>query len=557
MEMKKVVIIDNSKMSRLILKKMLSEQKLSILDAENGVDGITLIKNERPFLIISEFYLPDMTVYELCEKIKADENIANIPIIVHSVEDNESNIKKCLKLGVKNFLQKPVLAEDLFVAIKEIEDHPRLRSETILCVDDSRSIRKILKDEFTGAGYNVLLAENGKEGVTLAQKHKPDLITMDVEMPEMIGYEACRVLRRTEITMHIPIIMMTSHDSPLEREKGFEAGAIEYFIKPFKKGYLSSYVSSLFDKLKQTKTHNILLVEDSVNVSHIIKYSLGLKGLNVITAKNADIALKVLQDTKIHLILCDINMPGMDGFELCRKIKTDSNGMHIPILILTARDSKDDILYGFESGAEDYMVKPFNEDELYARICVHLRILSLLEELEKKNRDLEKLSITDGLTGLYNRRYINERLEMEIKSADRYNYNFCCLMCDLDHFKEINDNHGHQFGDFVLRNFSNILRKNCRETDLIGRYGGEEFIILARNTDQEQAMKLAEKVRTKIEEYDFNDGNISTKITVSIGLSSTKGDVNEVALVKNADSALYHAKEKGRNCVTCIDSIGS
>ncbi len=422
-----------------------------------------------------------------------------------------------------------------------------------MCVDDSKAIRKLLKDEFAGAGYTILLAENGKEAITLAQKHSPDLITMDVEMPGMIGYEACRILRRTEITMHIPIIMMTSHDTPQEREKGFEVGAIEYFIKPFKKGYLSSYVSSLFDKLKQTKTHNILLVEDSVNVSHIIEYSLGLKGLNVITAENADIALKVIQDTKIHLILCDVNIPGMNGFELCRKIKTDSSGMHIPILILTFRDSIDDVLYGFESGAEDYIVKPFNEDVLYARISVHLRILSLMEELKQKNLDLEKLSITDGLTGLYNKRYINERLEIGIKSARRHDYDISCLMCDLDHFKEVNDLYGHQFGDFVLRHFSNILRKCCRETDLIGRYGGEEFIILARHSDGDQALKMAERVRTKIEEYDFNDGKIAVKITVSIGVSSTKGDVNEVVLVKNADAALYRAKEKGRNCVAFSD----
>ncbi|ODS34189.1 MAG: signal transduction histidine kinase [Candidatus Scalindua rubra] len=295
---------------------MFGEQKFSILEVESGKDGIELIKNEKPFLILTEFYLPDITIYELCEKIKDDVNIADIPIIVLSTENNEGNIKKCLKLGVKSFLEKPVSAKVLFTAIEDISDNLQSREETILCVDDSNLIRKILQDEFTNAGYKVLLAENGKEALMIAQKHKPDLITMDVEMPVMNGYEACRALRRTEITMHIPIIMMTSHDTLLEREKGFEVGALEYFTKPFEKGCLSQYVISLFNKLKQKKTHNVLLVEDSETISHIIKYSLELKGLNVITTKNADQALEVFKDTKIHLILCDVNMPGMNGFDL-------------------------------------------------------------------------------------------------------------------------------------------------------------------------------------------------------------------------------------------------
>ena len=215
---------------------------------------------------------------------------------------------------------------------------------------------------------------------------------------------------------------------------------------------------------------------------------------------------------------------------------------------MTIRDST---LEFFKAGASDYLRKPFIEEELQAKIEIHLRAKKYVNELEKLNKKLENLAVRDGLTGLFNRRYCKEELDKYFCQASRYNLELSCILLDLDFFKKINDTYGHAFGDLVLVQFAEILKKRVRKADIAARYGGEEFVVLLPSTNTSGAATLAEKIRSFTSQHIFSDGVNSTHVQISVGISSLKVDKpeNPDKLVSFADEALYTAKEGGRNRV--------
>jgi two-component system, cell cycle response regulator len=223
----------------------------------------------------------------------------------------------------------------------------------------------------------------------------------------------------------------------------------------------------------------------------------------------------------------------------------------VPQFFVSAFDDRDSTLDFFKAGASDYLRKPFIEEELQAKIEIHLRAKKYVNELEKLNKKLENLAVRDGLTGLFNRRYFKDELDNHYFQASRYNLELSCILLDLDFFKKINDTYGHAFGDLVLVQFAEILMKRVRKTDIPARYGGEEFVVLLPNTSIAGAVNLAEKIRVLISNHLFSDGMSSTHVHISAGISTLKIDKpeNSDKLVSYADAALYIAKEGGRNRV--------
>jgi two-component system, cell cycle response regulator len=302
----------------------------------------------------------------------------------------------------------------------------------------------------------------------------------------------------------------------------------------------------------------ILVVDDHPDNLEIINARLSSRGFQVETASNGQEALDRVRENPPHLILLDVMMPLMDGYEVSRRIKNDKAIPYIPIILVTARDSTQDKVEGLDAGADDYLTKPVNFPELEARVRSMLRIKRLQDELDQTNRELEemnkklrKLSITDGLTELFNHRHVHELLHEEWERSQRSGDPMAVVMLDLDRFKQVNDTHGHPTGDVILYETSKIIRETAREIDMIGRYGGEEFIAILPGASEEAAARFAERVREAVVSHVFRDEATEVRMTLSSGVASHPEHPvdNPDLLIKRADEALYAAKGGGRNRV--------
>ena len=292
----------------------------------------------------------------------------------------------------------------------------------------------------------------------------------------------------------------------------------------------------------------ILVAEDSLVVRTVLSDQLEEEGYEVIQAVDGESALMQCGGAKPDAILLDIEMPGLDGHQVLARLKADPELSDIPVVFLTGRTGTDDMVAGLRAGAHDYLKKPFETAELLARIGGAVRIKRLQDELRLRNEELNRLSRVDGLTGVYNRRHIDEQMEKEVNTARRHEQDLAFLILDIDHFKNVNDVEGHPAGDRVLQEFAERLRNVVRLGDVVGRWGGEEFVIIAPQTDQEGAMTLGERVRKVIADEPINLGDHAISITVSIGC--TVGVESPGEIVERADTALYRSKSEGRNRVT-------
>ncbi len=305
-----------------------------------------------------------------------------------------------------------------------------------------------------------------------------------------------------------------------------------------------------------------LVAEDDLSTRMLIKKIVENEGYEVLEAKNGYEGWKIFQKEKddIYIALLDWMLPEMDGIELCRRIRKASVSHYVYILFLTSKRDVENIVEGLETGGDDYMTKPFARKELVSRIGVASRISVLEHKLNEANKKLHVLAITDPLTGLLNRRELFRRLENEIYRASREKKHYSLIIIDIDYFKRVNDTLGHTAGDMVLIEMSDRLKAEMRPYDIIGRYGGEEFLVGVPVTEAESSKKIAERIRTSISGKPFQIGDNKLDITISLGLTSAipegkKKDISHIleAMIEGADSALYMAKDAGRNRVIIYD----
>jgi two-component system cell cycle response regulator len=301
---------------------------------------------------------------------------------------------------------------------------------------------------------------------------------------------------------------------------------------------------------------SILVVEDHPATRQFLALHLKKAGYQVTPAQSGLEALEILEEHFHPLIITDWMMPGMDGLELCRSLRQGEWEGYVYVILLTARDSQEDIIRGLEAGADDYLTKPVNPLELLARLKTGRRILELEHTLKQRNQEIARLSVTDPLTGCYNRRYLNETLPQEIKRAWRYHRHLGVIMCDLDHFKHINDTFGHAVGDLVLQEFAAVLKNSVRENiDWLSRYGGEEFVIVLPETDLAGSYTVAERLRRLVADQVMVASAGGIKVTASFGVAPLQpqgGNPRQAAeaLLREADRFLYQAKNAGRNLVS-------
>lgn len=449
-------------------------------------------------------------------------------------------------------------------------------SARILVVDDLEANRRLLEAKLTGDYYDVLTASRGEEAVQLARREKPDLILMDVMMPGGIdGYEACRRLKAQAETRHIPIIILTTLDDRDNKLRGLQAGAEEFLTKPIDDVQLMARVKSLLtlklviddlrareasgrrlgvigedlrpDPIEERRVFSgaVLLIDDNATQIKQITAALGVEHRIVTLGGEADAGPP-------DLAVVSVTAKSFDGFRVIARMRSGEATRHLPVLAVVDPDDRARTLRALELGAHDVIVRPIDEDEIVARARTLMRRKRYIDALRQRLDHSLELAITDQLTNLYNRRFINAQLGPLVQRAQCGGEPVSVMAIDLDHFKQCNDAWGHDVGDAVLREFAVRLASNVRPSDFACRMGGEEFVVIMPRTAGDIACLAAERLRRQVCASPFDAPGIShpLAIAVSIGVacSDRPGDTTETVL-KRADEALYEAKRAGRNRV--------
>ena len=303
------------------------------------------------------------------------------------------------------------------------------------------------------------------------------------------------------------------------------------------------------------RSASILVAEDSLVVRAVVRRHLQEQGYAVLEAEDGRAALRCCRAEQPDVVLLDVEMPGLDGHQVLEALKADPDLSMIPVVFLTGRTSTDDVVAGLALGAHDYLKKPFEVAELIARVSSAVRLKAVQDELRSRNLELDRIGRTDALTGLHNRRHVEEHLYQHASAARRHGLALSAIMLDIDHFKAINDASGHAAGDAVLKEFATRLGTVLRAEDVGARWGGEEFLVLVPFTDLEGAGVLGERFRAAVANEPFLLPNGQTlSVTVSGGCASSRGEDPE-RLVRDADAALYEAKRSGRNRVVAATAV--
>jgi two-component system cell cycle response regulator len=424
----------------------------------------------------------------------------------------------------------------------------------------------------------VVTAMSGKEALAICERAECDLVLLDVMMPDMDGFEVCRRLKKNPATHHIPVVMVTALDQPADRVRGLDAGADDFLTKPIAELALIARVRSLArlkmvtDELRMRvlTSHEIgiespereavadtgcngrvLIVDDRPGSYERVAAMLANEHkVEVETDPNQ--ALFHAADGNYDLMIVSLGLENFDALRLCSQIRSLDRTRNLPILAITDPDNDARMVRGLEIGVNDFLLRPIDKNELLARARSQVRKRRYTERLRDNVQMSIEMAITDALTGLFNRRYMESHLGTLIEQAASRGKPLSTLVIDIDYFKSVNDSHGHEAGDDVLRDFALRIKRSIRGIDLACRYGGEEFVIVMPETDMAVAAMVAERLRRRIaaEPFAIAQGARHIPVTISIGIAGLRGrDDNAASLLKRADQALYRAKRDGRNRV--------
>lgn len=457
-------------------------------------------------------------------------------------------------------------------------------SARILVVDDILPNVKLLEAKLKNEYYSVLCAYSGQEALEIIKNERPDLVLLDVMMPEMDGFEVCRRIKDNPETEHIPVVMVTALTDMADRVNGLEAGADDFLTKPLDDIALMARVRSLIrlkmtmdewrarentatslgvidgtkGNIQQEEPANVLVIEDQDFEAEKIQQTIEEQGHMVSRASAGVEALDLINHYLFDVIILSLDMEHEnddDGLRFLSHLRSNDKTRSTPILMVSNDDSQK-IARGLEIGAHDYIVRPIEKNELRARLKTQIRRRRFQEKLKSNYEASLSMALTDTLTGLFNRRYLNVHMEKLLKQENELRKPIAVLMFDIDHFKAVNDTHGHTVGDEVLKGFSNRIKGRLRTFDILARTGGEEFVAILVDVPLEKACYIAERLRRSIAEDPFpasvDEGELS--ISTSIGalyLGTDGGEVDD--LLDQVDKYLYEAKEGGRNQVVFGD----
>src|SRR4051812_23235619 len=440
----------------------------------------------------------------------------------------------------------------------------------VLVVDDILSNVKLLEAKLSAEYFEVATAYNGVDALAKIEEQEPDIVLLDVMMPGMDGFEVCRRIKQNPTTAHLPVVMVTALDQPADRVAGLEAGADDFLTKPVDDAALFARVRSLVrlkmmtDELRMRESTGqsmglidpaetlldanpsgrLLVIED--RAESVAWFESALKPTHEVSAVDTfEETLVRVKGGDYDLIIVSLGMRGFDGLRLCSQLRSLPEGRNIPILVVVSDGDRRKLTQALEMGVNDYLTRPVDKNELVARVRTQLRKKRYSDRLRHNVQLSLEMAITDQLTGLHNRRYMSRHLDNLVSSAKKTEKPIAFVIMDIDFFKLVNDTHGHDIGDEVLKEFAARIAANVRGIDLACRYGGEEFVVVMPDTDVNFAYQVSERLRQSIETTPFPISRAPHKLslTISIGIAKSEGESDTAsALLHRADQALYRAK---------------
>lgn len=416
---------------------------------------------------------------------------------------------------------------------------------TILHVETSKFYKSILNNICISLGMEYINTPDINEGFRILEKNKISLIITAMELRGGSAKEFINKINKTN-SRNIPIVVITGNDSYDDRKSMYDLGIVDYISKQADpeeiKNSIKTYIKD-DENIKKMTSLQIAVCDDSMMDRFIIERIFNMYNIHKVDYfESGQSLLDTEKEYDIYIVdLVLEKMSGRNVITQLRQTKKDN-----VIISISGMDSPKIISNVLTAGADDFVTKPFNNEIFISRLKTHVRNYLLVKKLEEKNKLLKKMSVTDGLTSLYNHKFIIEQVKHEIESVKRYQNELSILMFDIDFFKKINDTYGHQYGDFILKKISEVIKTTARGSDITARYGGEEFMLLMPNTNIDNAVLLAERLRKNVEQMDT--GKRDFQVTISIGVCQyNSGDDN--TLIKAVDDLLYKAKEGGRNRV--------
>jgi two-component system, cell cycle response regulator len=448
----------------------------------------------------------------------------------------------------------------------------------VLVVDDIPANVKLLEARLSAEYFDVLTACSGQQALDICERERIDVVLLDVMMPGMDGFEACRRLKSNPKTHHIPVVLVTALDQPSDKVRGLEGGADDFLTKPVDELALITRVrnlarlkvlademlmralsgrqaemsedAALIKALSEERGRILVVDDDRRSAERIVEWLSPLH--EAVAVQNPQAALNLLGEQEFDLLIVSLSLVEADALRLCSQVRSIERTRHLPVVIIVEPGQEPRLSRALDMGVNDYLMRPISTNELLARVRTQVKRKRYSDHLRNRLEESLEAAMIDPLTGLHNRRYMECHLSTLVEDALRTNGALSVLLADIDHFKNVNDTYGHDAGDAVLREFSTRFRRNTRGIDLACRYGGEEFLVIMPDTSMARAYQVGERLRVAIaaDAFEIRVG-VGIHLTASVGIATLEcpEDTPETVF-RRADSALFAAKRRGRNRVS-------
>nr|WP_275045662.1 diguanylate cyclase [Flexistipes sinusarabici] len=420
----------------------------------------------------------------------------------------------------------------------------------ILIADPSKVSRFVLENYLKGK-YKILTATSYSEAKDILDEFLPSLVIISYELQDGVGLDLCEYMQKRKKFRSVPVIVLTSNENDETLKfKAFGAGAIDFLEKSKVNEDFVKYVDEIVEiiSISDISGSSAWIVDNDIAETQFLENILKSTGITVSTFSEPSELLKNLKNNTPDIIIADLFMKKMDGMELTKELRHKNSLKNVPILILASSRESSFMRTLLLHGANDYILKPFSAEEAILRVTSNIKTKKLYDDLEETNRELFKKATTDSLTGLYNRRFFMEQLEHVNYNAGRYGHSFGVALWDIDHFKNINDRHGHDVGDRVLIKLTEAIKHSVRKSDIIGRFGGEEFICIFPGQKEADMPAIVSKLLEAARDLNIKEGGKQIPVTISIGAVFCKNTSENLDnIIKNVDKLMYRAKSDGRN----------